>query len=200
MKRNIQWSKLALSIFLISCGSSDGDQPVDLNPSKKMSPAGRQSMDRQAEDAMRLREMNQVEEENKLSPYRYVISTERYSIFGKLLNQSTHSKTVHSRGVTLLAPTDKAFEAFDNWKMMLGKGNQDMLDDFIAHHVVTPILSYESFKSADSHETIAGDSFDVIREGGIYFNGAHVRSGSIATENGIVIGMDDVVYIPMALR
>ena len=200
MQRWTLFATLATALMLGACTGDAGEATPTPQPTKTMSPAGRQSVKRQAEEAMRLREVNQQETENTMSPYRYVVSTERYSTFGKLLKRSTHSKTVHAMGVTLLAPTNEAFEDFEDWKLLLGKGNQAMLDEFVAHHVVRNILSYESFKNADEHGTLAGVVYDVSRKGGITFNGAHVRSGEVRTENGMVLGMDDVVFIPMGMQ
>ena len=157
-------------------------------------------MDRRTEEAQRLQELNKVSVENKLSPYRYVISTDRYSIFGQLVKASSHSRAIHGSGVTLLCPTDEAFESFDNWKMMLRKGNQEELDEFVAHHVLPIIMTYEDFKVKDAHNSLSGDAIEVSTKGGIYANSAHVRSGYIPTENGSIIGLDEVVFVPFSLR
>ena len=125
---------LAVALAWNSCDSSTST-PAETstpNPTQKVSPAGRQSMDRRSEEAQRLQDMNRVTVENKLSPYRYVISTERFSIFGQLVKASSHSRAIHGTGVTLLCPTNDAFEEFDTWKMMLRQGNQEELDDFVA--------------------------------------------------------------------
>ena len=132
MQRWTLFATLASALMLGACTGDAGKATPTPQPTKTMSPAGRQSVERQAEEAMRLREVNQQETENTMSPYRYVVSTERYSTFGKLLKRSTHSKTVHAMGVTLLAPTNEAFEDFEDWKLLLGKGNQAMLDEFVA--------------------------------------------------------------------
>ena len=193
---------LLLAVGLHSCDSTSSKQnpePIP-NPSSKISPAARQTMDRRTEEAQRLQELNKVSVENKLSPYRYVISTERYSIFGQLVKASSHSRAIHGSGVTLLCPTDEAFESFDNWKMMLRKGNQEELDEFVAHHVLPIIMTYEDFKVKDAHNSLSGDAIVVSTKGGIYANSAHVRSGYIPTENGSIIGLDEVVFIPFSLR
>lgn len=166
----------------------------------RLSPAARENLERRQSEQERLHDLAQVQVENTLSPYRYITSTERYSIFGGLVKASSHSRTIHGSGVTLLAPTDEAFEKFGNWKMMLRQGSQTELDEFVAHHVLESIMTYEEFKTKEEHETLGGESFEVGNRGGISFNGAHVRSGHVATENGTVIGLDDVVYIPFTLR
>ena len=50
-------------------------------------------MERQGRDMDRFHEMNKVKIENKISPYRYVISTEQFSRFGQLVKASSLSRT-----------------------------------------------------------------------------------------------------------
>ena len=191
---------LALALTSCEANTSTPEATSQPDPVKKVSPAGRESMDRRTENAQRLQEMNKVTVENKLSPYRYVISTERFSIFGQLVKASSHSRAIHGSGVTLLCPTNDAFESFDAWKMMLRQGNQEELDAFVAHHVLPIIMTYEDFKLKDTHTTLADDEMEVSTRGGIYANGAHVRSGYVPTENGNVLGLDDVAFVPFSLR
>lgn len=202
MKSNRLTAAMVLVAALVAC-TDTGPTNVSkeaTEPLKKVSPAGRETMERRSDEVSRLQELNRVEVENRMSPYRYVISTERYSIFGQLVKLSTHSRTIHGGGVTLLCPTDDAFEEMDNWKMLLRKGNQEVLDDFVAHHVLPVVMTYEEFKLKDQHNTLAGDEMKVSTRGGIFANDAHVRSGHVATENGSVLGLDDVAYVPFTLR
>jgi uncharacterized surface protein with fasciclin (FAS1) repeats len=202
MKMHLLTWSVVLSAALAGCSETPPpDAAIEIvDPSKKISPAGRESMDRRTEEAMRLNELNRVEVENKMSPYRYVISTDRYRIFSQLVKLSSHSRTIHSAGVTLLCPTNEAFDGMDNWKMLLRKGNQQELDDFVAHHVLPVVMTYEEFKLKESHTTLANEELLVSTRGGIFANDAHVRSGYISTENGNVIGLDDVAFVPVALR
>jgi uncharacterized surface protein with fasciclin (FAS1) repeats len=177
--------------------TSSGSESTGMS---RLSPAARENLERRQSEQERLHNLAQVEVENTLSPYRYVTSTGRYSIFGSLVKASSHSRTIHGSGVTLLAPTDEAFGDFGAWKMMLRQGSQAELDEFVANHVLGSIMTYEEFKTKESHETLGGETFEVDNRGGISFNGAHVRSGHVATENGSVIGMDDVVFVPLSLR
>jgi len=202
MKMHLFNLAIVVAATLVACTeTSTSSAPNEVpTPSKKTSPAARESMERRTNEVSRLQELNRVEVENKMSPYRYVISTQRYSIFGQLVKLSTHSRTIHSSGVTLLCPTDEAFENMDNWKLLLRKGNQEELDDFVAHHVLPAVMTYEEFKLKDQHNTLAGDEMAVSTRGGIFANDAHVRSGHVTTENGSVLGLDDVAYVPFTLR
>ena len=170
------------------------------HPAAKMSPAGRENLERRTREANRLQELNQVDVENKISPYRYVTSTPRYDVFAQIIQASSHSRTIHSAGVTLLCPTNEAFEKLDNWKMLMRLGNQRDIDDFVANHIIPTIMTYDEFKSKDSHTTLAKTTIDIATRGGITANGAHVRSGHVSTENGYVIGLDEVVVVPRPLR
>jgi uncharacterized surface protein with fasciclin (FAS1) repeats len=61
-------------------------------------------------------------------------------------------------------------------------------------------MTYDDFKLKDAHTTLAGDEMEVSTQGGIYANGAHVRSGFVPTENGSVLGLDEVAFVPFSLR
>ena len=188
-----------MSVLMLNCASDTGEATTK-DPLAKLSPSARERMEEKKEQQLQDAAMAQVTEENLLSPYRYVISTSRYSIFATLLKASTLSKSVHSQGVTLLAPTDEAFDDVPNWKMLLKKGGQAEIDEFIAHHVIPGSMTYDQFKSESGHVCLSGESMTIDTRGGITFNGAHVRSGHIMTQNGSVIGMDDIVHLPLSVR
>lgn len=157
-------------------------------------------MERQGRDMDRFHEMNKVKVENKISPYRYVISTERHSRFGQLVKASSLSRTIHSGGVTLLCPTDDAFENWTPWLQLIKEGKQYEIDDFVGNHVIPMTLTYDDLKSKDTHATLAGTTLEISTRGGVTANKARVRSGHVITENGHVIGLDDLAYVPQALR
>ena len=170
-------------------------------PSTKMSPSGRNGMKQKNEENRVKKEAYSAENENLLSPYRYVISVEEFSIFARLVQASSHSKHIHSAGVTLLSPTDRAFnEEFPDWKMLLRSGDQDALDDFVGHHVLEGVMTYDDFKLMDSHPTMLGDDVMVNTLGGVFANDAHVRSGFVETNNGNLIALDGIAYTPGGWR
>ena len=190
-----------LALTLAGC-TTEGNHSKEAtpNPTAKMSPAARERMEQREEDALKKQFMSQDEVENRMSPYRYVVSTELHSIFGQLVKQSTLAKHIHGRGVTLLAPTDKAMEAMGDWKLLTRQAYRAELDKFVGHHVLPFNLSYEKFKSKDSHECLAGQILLVNVRGGITINDARVRSGDVITSNCTVLAMDDVVMVPSFLR
>jgi uncharacterized surface protein with fasciclin (FAS1) repeats len=84
--------------------------------------------------------------------------------------------------------------------MLMRKGGQAEIDEFIAHHVIPGSMTYDQFKSESGHVCLSGESMTIDTRGGITFNGAHVRSGHVMTQNGSVIGMDDIVHLPLSVR
>ena len=86
-----------MSVLMLNC-ASDPSEAATKDPLAKLSPSARERMEDKKEQQLQDAAMAQVTEENLLSPYRYVISTSRYSIFATLLKASTLSKSVHSQG------------------------------------------------------------------------------------------------------
>ena len=190
-----------LALTLAGC-ATEGTQNQEArpDPTAKMSPAARERMEQREEDALKKQSMSQDKVENKLSPYRYVVSTELHSTFGQLVKQSSLAKEIHGGGVTLLAPTNNAMEAMGDWKLLTRQTYRTELDEFVGHHVLPLTLSYEKFKTKDNYECLAGQTLPVNVRGGITINGARVRSGDVITSNGTVLALDDVVMTPSFLR
>ena len=185
---------IVLAFLLLSaCTPAGVDSKKAPVPADQLSPQARQTMERQKQEALRLKTVGKVKENNTLSPYRYVTSTERYAIFGSLVKASRLSRLIHSQGVTLLCPKDEAFEADSNWKTLLREENRQALDSWVSRHVIPIVMSYEEFKTKREHLDFNGNSIKVETRGGITANGARVRSGDVPTENGTVIGLDDLL-------
>ena len=195
-------------IIITSCGDAVEKTNSSINEEHKTessieSPVVRELTPEQ-EEGMRLikrRHENKkksvsVGKKNMTSPYRYLISSDEFPIFTTLVKKSSVNKYIHSGNVTVLAPVDAAFEVFPQYKELMLPGNEDILDEFISYHVVTTGMEYKAFSEGSSWETYTGESLEISRKGGVYFNGAHVRSGSIDTDHGSIIGMDDLIYFP----
>ena len=188
---------IVMAILLLpACTPAGGDSKKAPVPADQLSPQARQTMERQKQEALRLRTLGKVKEENTLSPYRYVTSTERYTIFGSLVKASSLSRSIHSQGVTLLCPNDDAFEADSNWKTLLREENRQALDNWIGRHVIPIVMRYEDFKTKKEHLDLNGNPIKVETRGGIKAGGARVRSGDVTTENGTIIGLDDLLMAP----
>lgn len=203
MRKFITFTLGLLLITFTSCNSNNKSE----TPTKKESTAqlGRELSKEEKKGMQRIEERNKqsrdvrnMSENNLISPYRYLISSEDYPIFAQLVKQSKISKHIHSAGVTVLAPKDAAFDAHPDYKILLEKGNEDLLDEFISHHIINTPYDYKEFSDDGNNRfTVhAGNSYILETRGGITFNGAHVRTETVITEAGTIIGLDDLVYFP----
>ena len=209
-KTTLTLFSLAL-VLIFSCNTSDSPHTSDsLNqtstPSspKKEKPESLNNLTEKEKQGMRLLKRRQeatkealsVKEKNMTSPYKYLTTTDEYPIFTSLMSRSILSKHIHSAGVTVLAPVDKAFDDYPYYKELLLPINKEELDNFIAYHIIDTPLEYKVFSVGDSWRVHAGLLLSLTKKGGINFNGAHVRSGSVDTDHGMIIGMDDLVFYP----
>jgi uncharacterized surface protein with fasciclin (FAS1) repeats len=209
-KTTLTLFSLAL-VLIFSCNNSDSTNTSDsLDPtstpssSKKDKPESLKNLTETEKQGMRLltrrqeaaKEASAVQEKNMTSPYKYLTTSDEYPIFTSLMSKSILSKHIHSAGVTVLAPVDKAFDDYPYYKELLLPINKEELDNFIAYHIIDTPLEYKEFSVGDSWRVHAGFILPLTKKGGINFNGAHVRSGSIDTDHGMIIGMDNLVFYP----
>ena len=203
-KTTLSLFSLAL-VLIFSCNTSDSlDQTSTPSTPKKEKPESLNNLTEKEKQGMRLLKDRQdatnaalaVKEKNMTSPYKYLTTTDEYPIFTSLMSRSILSKHIHSAGVTVLAPVDKAFDDYPYYKELLLPINKEELDNFIAYHIIDTPLEYKEFSVGDSWRVHAGLLLSLTKKGGINFNGAHVRSGSVDTDHGMIIGMDDLVFYP----
>ena len=197
-----KFETLLMCIALIAITScSNKNAPSDDDASKN--PLGREVTDAEKR-GMRLlksrqeskKNMTTDKSQNKTSAYRYLISSDEYPIFTNLVKKSRMNKHIHSGDVTVLAPVDSAFNDYPNYKDLMLPGNEELLDEFISYHVVDESMEYKQFSDGVNWTVHAGPTLSLTNKGGIHFGGAHVRSGSIETDLGTIIGMDDLIYFP----
>jgi uncharacterized surface protein with fasciclin (FAS1) repeats len=203
-KTTLTLFSLAL-VLIFSCNTSDSlDQTSTPSTPKKEKPESLNNLTEKEKQGMRLLKDRQdatnaalaVKEKNMTSPYKYLTTTDEYPIFTSLMSRSILSKHIHSAGVTVLAPVDKAFDDYPYYKELLLPINKEELDNFIAYHIIDTPLEYKEFSVGDSWTVHAGYSLSLTKKGGVNFNGAHVRSGSVDTDHGMIIGMDGLVFYP----
>lgn len=183
---------------------SDRDSPeISTNADDKSSPYGRVLTPEEEEGNRLIKRRNEnqrnaqaVAVKNTTSTWRYLNSSDEFPIFSMLLLKSQLSKYIHANYVTILAPVDKAFSKYPQYKQLTLPENKDMLDEFISYHIINTSLEYKQFSEGTTWEVHAGEVLELSNQGGVLFNGAHVRSGHIDTDKGSIIGMDDVVYKP----
>ena len=186
-----------------SINSKDADTPLPSSDKKEI-PEGLKNLTETEKRGMHLlkrrqEEKNstaQVKEKNMSSVYKYLTTSDEYPIFTKLMRKSAISKHIHSQNVTVLAPVDRAFDIFPEYKSLLRPENEALLNAFISYHVIDIAYDYKEFTANTELTVHAGESFALTNKNGIHFNGAHVRSGSINTNLGSIIGMDDLIFYP----
>ncbi|MDG2311537.1 MAG: fasciclin domain-containing protein [Flavobacteriales bacterium] len=189
--------------ILFSCSSIDKDTPLPSSDKKEI-PEGLKNITEAEKRGMRLikrrlEEKNntaQVKEKNLSSVYKYLTTSDEYPIFTSLMRKSAISKHIHSQNVTVLAPVDRAFDIFPEYKYLLRPENEALLNEFISYHVIDIAYDYKEFTINTQLTVHAGESLELTNKNGIHFNGAHVRSGSINTNLGSIIGMDDLIFYP----
>ncbi len=189
--------------ILFSCSSIDKDTPLPSSDKKEI-PEGLKNLTEAEKRGMRLikrrlEEKNntaEVKEKNLNSVYKYLTTSDEYPIFTSLMRKSAISKHIHSQNVTVLAPVDRAFDIFPEYKYLLRPENEALLNEFISYHVIDIAYDYKEFTINTQLTVHAGESLELTNKNGIHFNGAHVRSGSINTNLGSIIGMDDLIFYP----
>jgi uncharacterized surface protein with fasciclin (FAS1) repeats len=206
MKRILTTLSCCSLILLFSCSTPDskGQTAPSTTPEKNEIPTGLQNLTEAEKRGMRLLKRKQDEEKKSLqateknmsSAYKYLTTSDEYPIFTNLMAKSGLSKHIHSQNVTVLAPVDKAFDIYPIYKELLIPGNEEFLNEFISYHIIDISLEYKQFTDNTSWTVHTGESLELTNKGGIHFNGAHVRSGSINTAVGNIIGMDDLVFYP----
>lgn len=197
-----------LGLLLITFSSCDSSNKTDsTNTSREETQLGReltQSEENNMKRRKQRRENSQKsmnsEENNLLSPYRYIISSDDYTVFSNLLQNSSLSKHVHNSGVTIFAPNNSAFDSIPEFKSLLNDDNEKHLDNFISNHIVDQTLDYKTFISEPNSWTMnSGESYVFDKRDGLKFNSAELSAEHADTDNGTVIGMNEVIYFP-ALR
>jgi len=146
-----------------------------------------------SEETEALRRELTAEVNNTTSPYRYVITSEDYSIFGSLVKASTLSKHIHSAGMTLLAPKNRAFEGNNDYRVWLQNGDVAKIDAFVAPYILKGRVSYKELKEEAGLTNHLGNVLEIDVQGGITVGGASVSTEEVFTKNGIVIGMNELM-------
>ena len=206
MTRIITTLSFCSCILFSACSSKDSKDVATPLPrtDKKEMPEGLKNLSEDKKRGMRLLKRRQdeknktaqVKEKNLSSVYKYLITSDEYPIFTTLMRKSAISKHIHSNSVTVLAPVDKAFDIFPEYKYLLRPENEKLLNAFISYHVVDIAYDYKEFADHSQLTVHSGESLELTNRDGIHFNGAHVRSGSINTNLGSIIGMDDLIFYP----
>jgi uncharacterized surface protein with fasciclin (FAS1) repeats len=206
MKKTFLLCLTVVAIFTACNNNSETDtkapERVESNPND---PANLVKKLPDAADEAATAEMNRKKEEvsqpvnNITSPYRYITSSEKYSIFGALVKASGVSKHVHGGHVTLLAPTNDAFESFPAYTKLMDPSNIEKLDLFVSNYVLDKSYSYKTLKTETMILNHAGRQLRVNTDGGVTVDKASIGSEEIYTNDGLILTMNELFYIPEGL-
>ncbi|MBI1268070.1 MAG: hypothetical protein GC193_11635 [Cryomorphaceae bacterium] len=206
MKKTFLLGLAIVAIFTACTNNTDTEtqtpERIESNPND---PANLVNKLPDAADEAATAEMNRKKEEvtqsvdNITSPYRYITSSEKYSIFGALVKASGVSKHIHSGHVTLLAPSNEAFESFPAYTKLMDPSNIEKLDLFVSNYVLDKSYSYKTLKNESVVSNHAGRQLRVNTDGGVTVDKASIGSEEIYTNDGLILTMNELFYIPEGL-
>jgi len=96
---------------------------------------------------------------------------------------------------TVFAPTDAAFSALPAGTLDALLADTDALTQVLLYHVLDGQFSAAQLEELSSVETLQGQPL-VITQGSVVVNGVTVQQGDIATDNGIIHVVDQVLLPP----
>jgi len=123
-----------------------------------------------------------------------------FSTFLNLLQLSGLAREIEERQVTILAPTEDAFQKLTKSQLADLATNPTKIDDILKRHIVDEVLTFDELAAKSSVTTLSGDTLTVSNDGGnVTVNGAVVsapKSDSVSGEQGqevSVLGIDTVL-------
>ena len=170
-------------LALTSCSSEpDATQP---KPGEKSTPVAPVSNGVSKKRAYTEEELNRPF--STVSPWRYIFTSPDAIYFKKMVTTSSHSKTVHSAGHTLLVPRDQTFLDNKTWKGIMEPENLDALDRFVAAHIIKGIQSPKGIEGV--YEDLNGNTITIEsnEDGEQVCGGARLLGQVVETDNGLVI-------------
>jgi lipocalin len=119
-----------------------------------------------------------------------------YQIFVSLVAQAGLTKTLRaSKGITIFAPSDKAFKSLDVDTLNHLTNNKELLREILLYHISSDRLSARAISKEKEIKTLAGKTVIVdVNEGNIVLNKeAVVSKSNIKTKNGFLHLIDSVL-------
>ena len=123
-----------------------------------------------------------------------------FSTFLNLLQLSGLARDIEERQVTILAPTEDAFQKLTKDQLADLATNPTKIDDILKRHILDEVLTFDELAAKSSVTTLSGDTLTVSNDGGnVTVNGAVVsapKSDSVSGEQGqevSVLGIDTVL-------
>lgn len=98
--------------------------------------------------------------------------------------------------LTVLAPTDAAFDVLGPAALQALLGDRDRLRRLLAHHVVSGALPAAEVAARKTLETAAGTTLAVDARDGVLIGGARVVTADVRASNGIIHVIDRLLLPP----
>lgn len=187
-------SLLTLPLLLTACSGGNtqaegtpSDETTETAPAEGTQPKKRKSYTPE--------ELN--EPYSRVSPWRYIVTSPETQYFERLVGTSTHSKTVHGSGHTILVPEDETFTSNKEWKGILDEENREALDRLVGAHIIIGINSPKGLEG--TYENLNGDPVVIERneKGELVCGGSRLLGREVETDKGLVI---PVIGLAEAIR
>lgn len=102
--------------------------------------------------------------------------------------------TLATADLTLLAPTDAAFEALPEGALEELMADPDQLAAVLSYHVIPGTVTSAELMALDEAETLQGGSVEISAAGGMLtVNGANVLQADVMATNGVIHVIDTVL-------
>jgi uncharacterized surface protein with fasciclin (FAS1) repeats len=97
---------------------------------------------------------------------------------------------------TIFAPTDQAFAKIPKSQLddLLKPENKETLQLLLRNHIVPGKLVADELKTLDKTKTAQGENLEIDARGGIWINEAKVVSPDLEASNGVLHGIDTVLF------
>lgn len=127
---------------------------------------------------------------------------DRFSKFRKVLKEADMKDTLSDSGsYTVFAPTNDAFERLPEgtWDAWMDGENSDQLRDLLSYHVIEETVMSDDIEEGDFTTKSTMDGRDLrltASYGSVTVNNINVAYPDIETDNGVVHGIDSVLFDP----
>jgi len=118
-----------------------------------------------------------------------------FKTFIKAINAAGLEKVLRSETpITVFAPTEEAFNSLPKEKLEALFENTGELTNVLVYHMVPGRLLIKDIIDLNSADTVEGDKLVFYPCNGVKINGADIVKADIECSNGIIHGIDRVLF------
>jgi uncharacterized surface protein with fasciclin (FAS1) repeats len=192
---------VGLALLATACGDDDDDGDAGAVSTTAASETQASTADTATSDSMTDDTMTDDSTlEDRIDAASEALSDGDFSTMLELLNLSGLGDEIEGRSITILAPTEAAFDELTADELSDLATNPTQLDDVLRRHLIDGVLSYEELTEMTEVETMSGDvlvvSFD---DGELTIDGAVVHEPTTDATSGepgqevAVFGIEKVI-------